>query len=115
MNIKVYHNPHCSRSRQTLELLHNNNIEPEIIEYLKSPPDAQTLKQLLSDLNMQPRDLIRSKEPEYREQGLDNTRLTKDDLINAMIKTPKLIERPIVRNGNKVTIGRPPEKVLEIL
>lgn len=115
MTVKFLHNPRCSKSRQTLSLLEEKGIQPEIVEYLKAPPSKEQLKQILSLLNMEPRDLMRKKEHEYQELGLDNPQLTKEELIDAMINTPKLIERPIVIADGKAAIGRPPEKILEIL
>ena len=115
MSITIYHNPRCSKSRTTLQLLGDNNIEPVVIEYLKTPPDAKTLDELLTKLNMEPRDLMRKHEAEYKDNNLDNESLSRDDLIEAMIKYPKIIERPIVVANNKVAIGRPPENVLDIL
>jgi len=112
---KIYHNPRCSKSRDTLKLLQDQGIEPEIILYLETPLDAKTLKGLLTKLGLQPRELMRTKEAEYKELGLNNPDLTADELIAAMIATPKLIERPIVVNGNKAALGRPPEQVLDIL
>ena len=113
--IRMFHNPRCSKSRQTLELLHEHRIEPEIVLYLDQPPDAAELRQLLRRLGMKPRQLLRTKEPEYRQQHLDDPSLSDDELIEAMARTPKLIERPIVMVGDKAALGRPPERVLEIL
>jgi arsenate reductase len=115
MKVTIYHNPRCSKSRQTLELLQSSGIEPEIIEYLKTPPSRSRLKDILKLLKLEPRDLMRRNEDEYRKAKLDNPKLTKDQLIDAMIKYPVLIERPIVLANGKAAIGRPPEKVLEIL
>lgn len=115
MPVTIYHNPRCSKSRATLQLLEEKNIEPVVLEYLKTPPDAKTLDDLLQKLGMQPRDLMRKQEDEYKENHLDDESLSRDELIAAMIKFPKLIERPIVVANNKVAIGRPPEKVLDIL
>lgn len=115
MTIEIYHNPRCSKSRATLELLHEKGIEPEIREYLKQVPTADELKAVLAKLGFAPRDLLRTKEAEYKEAGLDNPNLDDDAVIAAMIAYPKLIERPIVINGDKARIGRPPEQVLEIL
>ena len=114
-SIKILHNPRCSKSRQTLELLQANSAQPEIIEYLKTPPSVAELKQILDMLGLQPRDLMRTKEAEYKENHLDDESLSRDQLIQAMVKFPKLIERPIVIKNGKAAIGRPPEKVLEIL
>ena len=115
MSVKIYHNPRCSKSRQTLQLLEDQGVEPEITEYLKTPPDKATLEQILDMLGLEPRELMRTKEAEYKEQGLDNPGLSRDQLIQAMIDTPKLIERPIVIKDGKAAIGRPPEKILDIL
>ena len=112
---KIYHNPRCSKSRETLKLLQEKGIDPEIILYLETPPDAKTLQGLLKKLGLKARELMRTKEADYKTQGLDNPELGEDDLIAAMIATPKLIERPIVVNGNKAALGRPPEQVLDIL
>lgn len=115
MPIEIYHNPRCSKSRQTLELLREKGIEPEIHEYLKVPPNKATLERLLEMLGLEPRDLMRKKENEYKEAGLDNPDLTRDQLVQAMIDHPRLIERPIVISGDKAALGRPPESVLDIL
>lgn len=115
MTITIYHNPKCSKSRQTLDLLQQNGITPNVIEYLKTPPTAGTLKEILALLGMAPRDLMRKKEDEYAENGLSDPSLSDDDLIDAMIVHPILIERPIVLAHGKAALGRPPERVLEIL
>lgn len=115
MSMKIYHNPRCSKSRQTLQLIQEQGVDPEVVEYLQTPPDKATLKYILELLGLEPRQLMRTKEQMYREQGLDAPDLTPEQLIDAMIATPKLIERPIVVNNGKAVIGRPPEKVLEIL
>lgn len=114
--LKIYHNPRCSKSRETLELLKTHTDEQvEVIEYLKTPPTAAELQQLLNQLNMSARQLLRTKEDEYKTQGLDNHTLTEQQIIDAMVAHPKLIERPIVVNGNKAVIGRPATNVLNIL
>jgi arsenate reductase len=115
MQVKIYHNPRCSKSRQTLQLLQEHGIEPEVVEYLNTPPDKNTLKKILRQLDLSPRDLMRHKENEYKENHLDDLSLTDDQLIDAMLKHPKLIERPIVVTDKGTAIGRPPEKVLEVL
>ena len=115
MSIEIYHNPRCSKSRQTLALLREKGVEPEIREYLKTPPDKETLEQILGMLGVEPRDLMRKKESEYKEAGLDNPDLTRDQLIQAMVDHPRLIERPIVVTQGKAALGRPPESVLDIL
>ncbi len=110
----IYHNPRCSKSRTTLALLQEQGIEPEVILYLETPPDAQTLKILLEKLAIPARDLLRKGEAEYRENNLKDPSLTDDQLIEAMVKFPKLIERPIVVHGDKAALGRPPEQVLDL-
>lgn len=115
MSVTIYHNPKCSKSRQTLELLEQQGITPTVIEYLKTPPDAATLKEILARLKLTPRELMRKKETTYDECGIDNPALSEDDLIALMIQHPILIERPIVLANGKAALGRPPEQVLEIL
>jgi arsenate reductase len=115
MQVKIYHNPRCSKSRQTMQLLQEHDIEPEVVEYLNNPPDKTTLRKILKQLDLSPRDLMRSKENEYKDNHLDDPSLTDDQLIDAMLKYPKLIERPIVITDKGAAIGRPPEKVLEVL
>ena len=115
MSVEIYHNPRCSKSRQTLQLLQEQGVEPQVTEYLKTPPDRETLEKILDMLGLEPRELMRTKEAEYKEAGLDNPGLSREQLIQAMIDLPKLIERPIVIKNGKAAIGRPPEKVLDIL
>ena len=115
MKVQILHNPRCSKSRATLELLRQNGIEPEVILYLETPPDAKQLKSILGKLGMRPRELMRKGQQEYREMGLDNTQLGDEALVEAMIRAPILIERPIVLANGKARIGRPPEAVLQIL
>ena len=116
MEVKIYHNSKCSKSRQTFALLEERGISPVVIEYLKTPPDAKTIKHLLKLLHYSPRQLMRTKEAEYKEQNLGDESLSADQLIQAMIDTPKLIERPIVVvDDKKAVIGRPPENVLDII
>ena len=115
MSITIYHNPKCSKSRQTLELLVKQGIKPVINEYLKIPPTAEKIKEILKKLGYAPRDLMRKKEDAYTEHNLDNPSLSDDELIEFMIKHPVLIERPILLANEKAAIGRPPEQVLEIL
>ncbi len=112
--IQVYHNTRCSKSRQALLLLQEQGADVEVIEYLKEPPTAATLKSLLQKLGLQPAQLLRKSESMYKEQfaGQDHT---DSEWIDIMVKHPVLIERPIVVNGNQAVIGRPPEKVLTIL
>ncbi len=115
MGVKIYHNPRCSKSRQTLQLLQEQGIEPEIVEYLKTPPTATELEDILQKLAMDPRDLMRKNEAEYKATRMDNKDLSNEALIDGMINNPKLIERPIVLANGKAAIGRPPEGVLAIL
>lgn len=114
MNVTIYHNPRCSKSRQALELIREEDQEPEIIEYLKTPPDAATLKALLAKLGLTAREVLRKGEAVYKDLGLGGDK-SEDELIAAIVANPILLERPIVVVGNKAIIGRPPEKVLEIL
>ena len=111
----IYHNPKCSKSRATLQLLRENNIDPEIIEYLVDTPDKNTLEKILELLKLEPRDLIRKNEDDYKLSGLDDLSLSDAEVIGILIKFPKLIERPIVLIDGKAVIGRPPENVLEII
>jgi len=115
MTVRIYHNPRCSKSRQTLQLLRNRGIEPEIVQYLKHPPSAVELDGLLRAMGKQPRDIMRHKEAPYAALNLDDPAMARGDLIMAMIENPVLIERPIVVIGDRVALGRPPEAVLAIL
>jgi len=115
MPVTIFHNPRCSKSRQTLALLENHGIKPTIIEYLKTPIAKDKLLEILSLLRMTPRDLMRKKEAVYAEKGLDNLSLSDAELIDIMVKNPILIERPIVLANRKAALGRPPEQVLNIL
>jgi arsenate reductase len=115
MDAVIYHNPRCGKSRQTLDLLRQHGIEPTIVEYLKTPPDAQALTDILGLLSMEPRELMRKNEAVYRDLGLDDPDLSRAALIEAMTANPILIERPIVLANGKAALGRPPENVLSIL
>ena len=115
MTVTIFHNPRCSKSRQTLELLKSNDVEPNIVEYLKTPPTSAELSNIIKMLGVDIRDIIRTKESEYKEVGADNKSLSDSELLSILVATPKLIERPIVITGNKAAIGRPPENVLSIL
>lgn len=115
MSVKIYHNPRCGKSRDTLKLLEAQGITPEVVEYLKTPPTAAELQDILTTLRIKPRELMRTKEAEYQENGLDDASLSDAELIEAMIRIPKLIERPIVLNNGKAAVGRPPENILAIL
>lgn len=110
--LTIYHNPRCSKSRQTLALIEENNQEVSIVEYLKKPLDKSTIDSLLSRLKVSPIEMMRTKESEFKEQNLANA--TDNQLITAMVNTPKLIERPIVSSDKKAVIGRPPENVLTL-
>jgi arsenate reductase len=115
MTVTIYHNPRCSKSRAALELLKERGIEPQIVEYLKNPPCAAELDAILQKLGIEPRELMRKNEPEYKEAGMDNPALDRYALIAGMVANPKLIERPIVLANDKAVVGRPPENVLKIL
>jgi len=114
-DIRIYHNPRCSKSRQTLELLQENNISPEIILYLDNPPSKSELQSLLKKLGLHARALLRTSEDAHRELGLADPNLDDERLIEAMLQAPKLIQRPIVVAGDKAVLGRPPENVLALL
>lgn len=113
MTVTIYHNPRCSKSRETLALLHDKGIAPTVVEYLETPPGVEELRDLLRKLGKTPRELLRKKEA--KEAGLDDPALDDDALLAGMAATPRVIERPIVVNGDRARLGRPPEQVLEIL
>jgi len=115
MSVKIYHNPNCSKCRLTMELLDEASISPDVVEYLNTPPRHDELVEILTMLDMTPRELMRTHEPEYTDNGLDDESLSMDDLIDAMIRFPILIERPIVISNGKAVIGRPPVKVKSII
>ena len=115
MDITIFHNPRCSKSRQTLQLLQGQGIEPNIRLYLEDSPSADEIKDILKKLDISPRELLRKGEDAYKENQLSNKELSDEVLINAMVEFPKLIERPIVINGDQAKLGRPPEQVLEII
>jgi arsenate reductase len=120
MSVTIYHNPRCSKSRQTLELLEGEGVDTSIVEYLKTPPDADTLKEIIKMLGIEARQLLRTHEAEFKQAGfnkkdLDNNQYSEDQLIEAMVKYPKLIERPIVVSNGKAVIGRPPTAILDII
>ncbi|MEE3650845.1 MULTISPECIES: arsenate reductase (glutaredoxin) [unclassified Brenneria] len=115
-HVTIYHNPHCSKSRETLALLEQRGIRPRVVLYLETPPDAETLTRLIHQLGLtSARQLMRQKEEIYRQLNLARSTLTETQLIQAMVDHPKLIERPIVVVDQQARIGRPPEQVLEIL
>ena len=111
----IYHNPRCSKSRETLALLEQQGCDIGVVEYLKNPPTAKEIGDILSKLGLSARELMRTKETEYQALGLADTSLTEIQLIEAMVNTPKLIERPIVLANQRAVIGRAPENVLAIL
>lgn len=114
-DVTIYYNPRCSKCRMSLELLEQHGQNTRIVEYLETPPDYATLDSILELLGLEPRELIRTHEKEYAEAGLDDTTLSREQLINAMIEHPRLIERPIVIKNGKAAIGRPAENILDIL
>jgi arsenate reductase (glutaredoxin) len=115
MTVTIYHNPRCSKSRQTLALLEERGVSPVIVEYLKTPPSADDLKAILKKLGLRPQDIVRTKEARYGELGLKERAVSDDELLALLSENPILIERPIVVAGKKAAIGRPPETVLAIL
>lgn len=114
MALEIWHNPRCTKSRQTLALLQERGLEPKIRLYLTDPPDLKTLDQALRALGKEPRDLMRRGEAEYKSLGLDDPAKSRKELIQAMVEHPILIERPVVIHGKKAAIGRPPEQVLAL-
>jgi len=114
-DLTIYHNPRCSKSRQTLELIRSKGVEPEIVLYMEDTPSVDDIEDALRMLGMKPMDIVRQKEPEFREHFAEADELTDKQLIELMRLYPKVIERPIVVNRGKAVIGRPPENVLEIL
>jgi len=115
MTVTIYHNPRCSKSRETLALLEEKGAAPKVVDYLKTPPSAAELKAILKKLGLKPRDIVRKGEARYAELGLKERTVSDDELIALMAENPILIERPIVVAGGKAAIGRPPETVLTIL
>ena len=113
--MKLYHNTRCSKSRGALELLQARGLEPEVVYYLETPPSPAELRALLRMLGISARGLLRTDEPEYAALGLDDPSLGEDALVAAMAAHPKLIERPVFVHGDRAVIGRPPERVLELL
>jgi len=113
--MKIYHNPRCSKSRQTLALIREAGVEPEVVEYLDHPPTAEELDAILNKLKLQPQELMRKGEAIYKELGLKDRELSRDEAIALMVEHPKLIERPIVIKGRQAVLGRPPENVQALL
>ena len=114
-NVSIFYNPKCSKCRLTMDILNDKGIDTTVVEYLDTPPSSDDLIEVLELLGLEPRDLMRKHEAPYKDNDLDDPNLSREQLIQAMIDNPILIERPIVINGNKAIIGRPPEKVLDIL
>ena len=114
-SIVIYHNPRCSKSRAALALLRDRGVEPEVVEYLETPLDADTVRGLLGALGMSARDLLRGGEAPYRELGLSDSSLSEDDLVAAIAAHPILMQRPVVRRGDRAVVGRPPERVADLL
>ena len=115
MNAKIYHNTRCSKSRAAVAILEQNDVDFDVVNYLIDPPSELELREILNDLGMSARELLRKGESKYKELGLSNKSLSEDDLIKAMLEFPILIERPIVRTEKGVAIGRPPENIQSIL
>ena len=115
MSVEIYHNPRCSKSRATLAILEENNVSPDVRLYLENPPNAEQLSEVVQQLGISPRDLLRKGEAEYKDNNLADTNLTDQQIIGLMVEFPRLIERPIVITNGQARIGRPPESVLEIL
>ncbi|MBQ0757318.1 MAG: arsenate reductase (glutaredoxin) [Amphritea sp.] len=115
MSVEIYHNPRCSKSRTTLALLEEQNITPDVRLYLENPPTVTELTDIISQLSITPRELLRQGEAEYKDNNLADKSLTDQQIIDLMVEYPRLIERPIVITNGKARIGRPPESVLEIL
>ena len=113
--LKIFHNSRCSKSRQALQILQDSNCDIEIINYLETDLDVSLIKDVLKKLSLKPRDILRTSEQDYKDNNLKEDDFSDDDLIDYMIKHPKLIERPIVIKGDKAVLGRPPENVLELL
>ena len=115
MSVTIYHNPRCSKSRQTLQLLQERELDIDIVRYLDTPPDRATLESLLDLLGLEPRQLMRRQQQEYKDLGLDDSQRTHDELVQAMLDHPILIERPIVVSNGRAAIGRPLQSVIDIL
>lgn len=111
--MKIYHNPRCSKSRQTLEIIQKKGLEIEIIDYLVKPPTIKELEEIIALLKINPEDLVRKSEDIYKEK-FKGKKITQQEWVKIMVEHPKLIERPIVISGDKAIIGRPPEKVIEL-
>jgi arsenate reductase len=115
MAVTIWHNPHCTKSRAALALLEERGLKPKVVLYLETPPTTKELKAALAALGKRPRDILRKGEEPYKALGLDDPKISDAALIEAMVKNPILIERPIVINGAKAAVGRPPENILKVL
>ena len=115
MSLKILHNPRCSKSRQTLEIINSKSVSVEVIEYIKTPLKYDDLLKIIKLLDVNPRDIIRKSESIYKEKNLENNKFTDEELTQYMVENPILIERPIVFDDNSAIIGRPPENVLKII
>ena len=113
--ILIYHNPNWSKSRKSVEILENQGLEFEVIQYIKNPPNINQIKQICSKLNLEPKEIIRKGEKDFKENNLSEIMNDENILLQKMVEFPKIIERPIIIAGNKATIGRPPENILDIL
>lgn len=113
--LTIYHNPACSKSRETLEILTNNDRTPEIVEYLTEPPTREVLEELITLLNIPPSELVRTGEQVYQEAGINLQSMSDADIIDVLCTYPSLLQRPIVVSDNKAIIGRPPSRVLDII
>ena len=113
--VTIWHNPRCSKSRQALALLENQGVELDVVLYLEKPPSRREITRVLKLLAMNPRDIIRKREPEYKDLGLDDSNMTKTELVGAMAENPKLIERPVIIREDQAVVGRPPELALKLL
>ena len=111
----IYHNPRCSKSRETLQILMDNNLNPEIIEYLDQPPTVQELTRIIGMLGIDARELLRTTEQVYKDAELDDDSLSDEEIIEALCEYPALLQRPIVVAGDKAIVGRPPTRVLDII
>lgn len=115
MSLTILHNPRCSKSREALALLRERGVEPRVVEYLKTPPSAAELEGILRAAGLEPRDLMRKGEDVYRELGIGAGDFSREELVDLMVRHPVLIERPVVVSGDRAVVGRPPERVLELL
>jgi arsenate reductase len=114
-SVTLYYNPRCSKSREALRLLQEKGVEPQLVDYLRNPPDIRQIDRILGLLGLEPRELMRRDETEYAAHHLDNSALTRDQLVQAMVDHPVLIQRPIALKNDRAVLARPPERVLEIL